>query len=446
MAVVQAQSADRKDETMKWVAVVDDNTANLNVAGQILSKNHIRVSAMRSGAALIKFIRENRPDLILLDIVMPQMDGFETLTKLRETEKELGIPEIPVVFLTADEESETESRGFEMGVSDYIRKPFYPEVLLKRIENVIAKQEKITKFSEEAATDKLTGFLNKVSANERIAPLCTSQNGLLIMLDLDCFKLVNDIYGHDMGDRVLTSFAQLMRSSLPEKTVFGRIGGDEFIAFCADMSDDEFTAFAGNINDGLMAQAKELMGEDVQIPLGISAGAVRVPEYGTDYAELFRMADKALYSVKQSGKHGSEVYSDRSENTDSAMTDISTISMILDERNIPNCALKLDRDAFIYVYRFVLRYMKRYKNTACKLLFTIDKDSSTEVCESFGEHIKYSLRKSDIMMQYKKNRYFVLLPEVKAEFAEQVAQRICGKWAEISDIGISYELEIVSPD
>ncbi|MBQ8979358.1 MAG: response regulator [Oscillospiraceae bacterium] len=152
---------------MKWVAVVDDDIANLNVAGQILSKNHIRVSAMKSGAALIKFIKENKPDLILLDIVMPQMDGFETLEKLRETERELGLPEVPVVFLTADEESETESRGFEMGVSDFIRKPFYPEVLLKRIENVIEKQEKINKFSEEASTDKLTGFLNKVSVNKR---------------------------------------------------------------------------------------------------------------------------------------------------------------------------------------------------------------------------------------------------------------------------------------
>lgn len=433
---------------MKWVAVVDDDIANLNVAGQILSKNHIRVSAMKSGAALIKFIKENRPDLILLDIVMPQMDGFETLAKLRETEQELGLPEIPVVFLTADEESETESRGFEMGVSDFIRKPFYPEVLLKRIENVIAKQEKIKKFSEEAATDKLTGFLNKVSVNEKISALCTSHSGILMILDLDSFKLVNDIYGHEMGDRVLITFAQLMKKNLSDQTVYGRIGGDEFIAFSMDISsEEEVESFAAKMNDELTAQAKALMGDDMQIPLGISAGAVRVPENGTDFTELFKMADKALYNVKQNGKHGSAMYSVETVDTadSGSETDIKTISMILEERNIPNCALRLDRNAFLYVYRFVLRYLKRYKNTGCKLLFTIDSDSA-DVCEAFGEHIKNTLRKSDIMMQYKKNKYFVLLPEVKAEFAEQVAKRICDKWTGLSESKISYELEIVIPD
>ena len=435
---------------MKWVAVVDDDIANLNVAGQILSKNHIRVSAMKSGAALIKFIKENKPDLILLDIVMPQMDGFETLARLRETERELGLPEVPVVFLTADEESETESRGFEMGVSDFIRKPFYPEVLLKRIENVIAKQEKINKFSEEASTDKLTGFLNKVSVNEKIAELCAAQDGMLMVLDLDSFKLVNDIYGHDMGDKVLVTFAELLKKNLTGRTVFGRIGGDEFIAYCIDIQSSEaLEKFTEKMNVEFQAAAKELMGEDMQIPLGMSAGAVTVPAYGRDFQELFKLADKSLYNVKQNGKHGCAMYSGTSSDTpyegEVRETGIRTISMILEERNIPNCALKLDRDAFIYVYRFVLRYLRRYKNTACKLLFTVEQESSAEVYESFGEHIKNSLRKSDIMMQYKKNKFFVLLPEVKAEFAEQVARRICDRWKERSDIAVSYEMEIIIP-
>lgn len=435
---------------MKWVAVVDDDIANLNVAGQILSKNHIRVSAMKSGAALIKFIKENKPDLILLDIVMPQMDGFETLEKLRETERELGLPEVPVVFLTADEESETESRGFEMGVSDFIRKPFYPEVLLKRIENVIEKQEKINKFSEEASTDKLTGFLNKVSVNEKIAEVCAVQDGILMVLDLDSFKLVNDIYGHDMGDKVLVAFAELMKKNLPERTVSGRIGGDEFIAYCMDMQGtEELELFTARMNQGFYAAAKELMGEDMQIPLGMSAGAVAVPAYGRDFQELFKLADKALYNVKQSGKHSCAMYSgisaDASDEADAEETGIRTISMILEERNIPNCALRLDRDAFIYVYRFVLRYLRRYKNTACKLLFTVEHENSAEECERFGEHIKNSLRKSDIMMQYKKNSFFVLLPEVKAEFAEQVAHRICDRWNELSDTRVRFEIEIIRP-
>ena len=102
-----------------WIVVVDDDMTNLKVAGHILSKNNKRVTALRSGEALLEFIKDNIPDLILLDIRMPEMDGFETFKRLREYEKENNLDDIPVVFLTADEETATESRGFELGVSDY---------------------------------------------------------------------------------------------------------------------------------------------------------------------------------------------------------------------------------------------------------------------------------------------------------------------------------------
>ena len=97
--------------TVDWIIVVDDDIANLQMAGRILSKNNKRVTALKSGQALLDYTKENRPDLILLDIKMPVMDGFETLKKLREQEKELGQDQIPVMFLTADEDTATESRG-----------------------------------------------------------------------------------------------------------------------------------------------------------------------------------------------------------------------------------------------------------------------------------------------------------------------------------------------
>ena len=126
MAVVQAQSADRKDETMKWVAVVDDNTANLNVAGQILSKNHIRVSAMRSGAALIKFIRENRPDLILLDIVMPQMTGIKLAALIKEKS-----PQTAIIFLTTFPQYAMDA--FTVHATGYMLKPLDEKKLIEEI-------------------------------------------------------------------------------------------------------------------------------------------------------------------------------------------------------------------------------------------------------------------------------------------------------------------------
>ena len=100
---------------MKWIAIVDDDMTNLKIAGQILSRNNMRVSVMKSGTALLKFMQDNRPDLILLDIAMPEMDGFETLRRLRGQEEMKSRQKTPVIFLTAVQDAETESRGFELG-------------------------------------------------------------------------------------------------------------------------------------------------------------------------------------------------------------------------------------------------------------------------------------------------------------------------------------------
>lgn len=119
-----------------WVVVVDDDIMNLKMAGHILSKNNMRVTALKSGQALLDYIKENEtPDLILLDINMPEMDGFETLKKLRE--QEAGQEEIPVIFLTANEDENSETKGLSLGAMDFIKKPFVPEVLTLRVRHII---------------------------------------------------------------------------------------------------------------------------------------------------------------------------------------------------------------------------------------------------------------------------------------------------------------------
>lgn len=119
-----------------WVVVVDDDIMNLKIAGRILSTNNMRVTALKSGQALLDYIKENEtPDLILLDINMPGMDGFETLKKLRE--QEVGQEEIPVIFLTANDDEDSETRGLSLGAMDFIKKPFVPEVLTLRVRHII---------------------------------------------------------------------------------------------------------------------------------------------------------------------------------------------------------------------------------------------------------------------------------------------------------------------
>ena len=107
-----------------WVIVVDDDVTNLKMAGHILSKQNMRVTALKSGLALIEYVKTNQPDLILLDVMMPGLDGFETMERLKG--QMAPGREIPIIFLTADENRESEMRGLRLGAMDFIRKPFVP--------------------------------------------------------------------------------------------------------------------------------------------------------------------------------------------------------------------------------------------------------------------------------------------------------------------------------
>ena len=422
-----------------WIIVVDDDVTNLKMAGQILSKNNMRVTAVKSGQALLDYVSEHGfPDLILLDINMPEMDGFETYTNLRSLEDEKGVALTPVVMLTADEDKANESKGFEMGVSDYIRKPFDPDVLVRRVENIISTHGKMLKYEEEATIDKLTGFLNKYNANEQIGGLCSSRNGALMIVDLDSFKLVNDIYGHDMGDRVLEKFSQILKDNMMFPAIFGRIGGDEFLIFAENLSEEKDLAkFSEAINQNLMMEARQMMGEDMSIPLGASIGAVFVPEQGTQFNELFRLSDRALYTIKNNGKHGYSLYIDEDEAANAIPSDINLamLTTILEERNIPQNAMWMGKEAFGNVYRYMIRYMDRYRGTAYKMLFSarfIPKDLSQsekeKIMVSLRELLQESLRNSDIMMQIGDNHFFLMLPEISDYNVSRVTERVMHAW------------------
>ena len=153
-----------------WILVVDDDTSNLKMANRILSEENLRVSCLKSGEDATKFLQENRPDLILLDVHMPGMNGFDTIAAIRENKE---TADIPVIFLTADDDSNTEKKGLEAGAMDFIKKPFVPEVLLLRVRHTIelirlqtnlayevekktqevtAQHEKLEKISRQIAT------------------------------------------------------------------------------------------------------------------------------------------------------------------------------------------------------------------------------------------------------------------------------------------------------
>ena len=174
-----------------WIAVVDDEPLSLTNAKNMLNKYDMRVSCLRSGKDLLKFMEKNDPDLVLLDVLMPEMDGFETYRALRVFEEKAERPRTPVIFLTGESSSEAERRGLKAGASDFIHKPFDEDILVKRIKNTIVNSKMIESLTEEVTQDKLTGFLNKASGTKKVAELCKKNTGSQLGLEFKNFKLVN---------------------------------------------------------------------------------------------------------------------------------------------------------------------------------------------------------------------------------------------------------------
>ena len=211
---------------MKTILVVDDMKVSLLITENILASQY-KVICATSGKEAIEVYQREKPDMVLSDLRMPGMSGYELQLALQEKYHDT----IPFMFMTADQDEEVESRGFDNGAMDFIRKPFRADVLLRRVGNILQTMDRIQGLKKHASTDALTGLLNKSSSEQELTAVCKRASGALLMIDLDSFKLVNDIHGHAMGDKVLISFADILRAAVRPTDIVGRLGGDEFIAF-----------------------------------------------------------------------------------------------------------------------------------------------------------------------------------------------------------------------
>ena len=422
---------------MRKILIVDDEQVMLHLASRILSPNY-KIFTSTSGADAIKIFEKEKPDLVLSDLKMPEMDGYELHQNLQTKCSE----PVPVIFMTADESAESESKGFAIGAADYIRKPFKPDVLLRRVENVVKNLDKIHGLTTAAETDPMTGILNKTASQEKISALAKKSPGALLMIDLDSFKLVNDIYGHGMGDGILISLVELIKRSinLNDGDLAGRMGGDEFVAYLQNVRDEkilqEKTLF---LNEELVAFAKKFLGEDMEIPLGVSVGAVFAPDEGTDFETLYKKADSALYEVKHHGKHGLSIYGakNNSGNIFVKVEKLSQMRMILSERNVEDSAYFVDFENFKIVYRLLYRMAKNSKLGLQLLQFTV---KSENVAADFKEKLFQLLKQSDCITQ-SGNKILVLLTEATADEAAEVKDKIFSRLENFSDDEIAFESE-----
>ncbi|MCR5824927.1 MAG: diguanylate cyclase [Oscillospiraceae bacterium] len=426
-----------------WVVVVDDEAVSLTSARTLLAAEDMKISCLPSGKSLLKFMEKNQPDLILLDVMMPEMDGFETFAALRELEQRQNRHATPIIFLTGEVDHETEQQGLKLGAADYIRKPFNRDTLIRRIRNTIQNRKMIVSLTEDATKDKLTGFLNKAEGVARIRDALAAGAGALLTLDIDSFKLVNDLHGHEMGDRILREFADLARVSTRDGDILCRMGGDEFLLFCRGMQEERaLSALSARLNELLEKRAEQVLGAEHGIPLGISIGAVMVPEYGRDYEALFRMADEAMYLTKKNGKHGYTVYVDAKASvapTNSPEEELTRMMTILAERNQGREALVLGADAFSAAFQLVARLNRSRGVRTPVLLFLVsaknaeDNTALSVAAADFGAVLKQCLGISDVMMQSRNNRFVVLLPTRRESDAGSVINDVLSAWGKRSE-------------
>ncbi|MGM0675967.1 MAG: diguanylate cyclase [Pseudomonadota bacterium] len=289
------------------VLVVDDNRMNLQLLHNILSQRY-QVSVAINGEQALKRAETLRPGLILLDIKMEGMDGYEVCRRLGEQET---TRHIPVIFVTAKDQQEDERKGLELGAVDYITKPFHPAIVEVRVRNHLELKRQRDTLARLSRIDGLTGIANRRQFDDVLMEEWNhaSRTGGcigLILLDIDHFKPFNDHYGHVAGDDALKVVARVLSDTLPRTTdLVARYGGEEFVCVLPGTDLAGVLTVARRIQEAVVERglphAASSTHANLTVSLGVASAQPKPEE--RDPEKLISLADEALYKAKASGRN-----------------------------------------------------------------------------------------------------------------------------------------------
>jgi len=291
--------------------IVDDAKENINILAELLRSDYIIRAATSGEKALEIAFSDNPPDLILLDVMMPGIDGYEVCKRLKESAQTKNIP---IIFVTGRVSEEDEIYGFNLGAIDYITKPFSAVIVKARV-GMHAELKRYRDYLEDISyLDGLTGISNRRKFDEYLdstwnMAIRVTMPVSMILMDIDLFKQFNDNYGHQQGDICLIQIAQALSKIIIRKTdLLARYGGEEFVCVLPNTNIDSAFIIAEKLRTIVMTLQIPHAYSSVEKIVTISAGVASMfPTQNTSCAELIKAADKALYLSKGDGRNKSSV-------------------------------------------------------------------------------------------------------------------------------------------
>ena len=291
------------------VLIVDDNKTNCEVLERRLSQNGLSCRVALDGTTAIQEVESKTPDLILLDVMLPDINGLELLKRFRENHER---DELPIIMVSAFNDVDSTAKCIKLGASDYLPKPLNGTILMaKSIASLEAKyfrareQELLKELNLKATTCPLTGIYNRQVVFDKIEECFDDQKKsnkkefALLSMDIDFFKSINDTYGHPGGDEVLKAVANTLREACGENIV-GRVGGEEFIAIIESKKDKTLEEYCESIRKSVIDLSIPF--QDNKINITISGGVIKSSEV-KDQEEFVNIADERLYKAKEGGRN-----------------------------------------------------------------------------------------------------------------------------------------------
>jgi two-component system, cell cycle response regulator len=287
------------------VLIADDELATQRVLETLLEKHGYEVVLARNGREALDLLeREDAPDLVILDWLMPDVDGIEICRRVREWKKERYSY---IIMLTAKTATEDFVLGLDAGMDDYLSKPFHPDELRARVrvgERMLALHEQLR---IQATRDHLTGILNRgtvieIAQRELAQAARKGEYAALVFGDIDSFKQVNDTHGHLAGDAILCETSKRLAARLRAYDVLGRYGGEEFLILLPSCDGATAGKVAEDLRDAVASAPVSTEAGELSITMSFGFVAVQ-PTASTKWEDLVRAADEALYRAKRAGRN-----------------------------------------------------------------------------------------------------------------------------------------------